>query len=124
MIVEDLTLMKCLGKGSFGEVFLTSKRGTTQIFATKKMDRKLTDSPGVRKYFVNEIKILGEVKHKNIVKLEGLKQTKDHYYVIMEYCNGGSLTDCLDKFKKKYGRPFTEEIVQYLMKQIVDELKY
>ena len=124
MIVDNLTLMKRLGKGSFGEVFLTSKKGSTELFATKKMDRKYADSPAVRKYFINEISILKEISHPNIVRLDQLKQTKDHYYIVMEYCNGGSLTECLANYKKLYGKPFTEEIVQYLMRQIVDAIKY
>ena len=124
MQLDDYTLYKLLGKGSFGEVFLTTKRGTTELFATKKMNRSYADSPSVRKYFTNEISILKEVNHPNIVKLDDLKQTKDHYYIIMEYCNGGSLTECLDRYKKIHGKPFSEEIVQYLMRQIVDALKY
>ena len=32
MIVEDLTLIKQIGKGSFGEVFITSKAGTKELF--------------------------------------------------------------------------------------------
>ena len=124
-MIDNLTFIKRLGKGSFGEVFLTSKRGSTELFATKKMDRQYADSPGVRKYFVNEINILKEVNHKNIVKLDELKETKDHYYIVMEYCNGGSLTECLANYKKLHGgRPFTEEIVQYLMRQIVDAIQY
>ena len=124
MQLEEYTLFKQLGKGSFGEVFLTTKRGSTELFATKKMDRAYADSPSVKKYFKNEISILKEVNHPNIVKLADLKQTKTHYYIIMEYCNGGSLTECLDRYKKLHGKPFTEEIVQYLMRQIVDALKY
>ena len=42
----------------------------------------------------------------------------------MEYCNGGTLLECLEKFKLKYNKPFTEEIVQYLTKQIVEALIY
>jgi serine/threonine protein kinase len=38
----------------------------------------------------------------------------------MEYCNGGSLSDCL----MKYGKPFPQEIIQYFMRQIVEGLKY
>ena len=124
MQIEDITLLKCLGKGSFGEVFLSTKRGRSQYFATKKMDRKQADQPGVKKYFENEIKILSSLNHPNIVKLEEVKATKDYYYIVMEYINGGSLTDCLKKYQKKTGKAFPESIVQYLMLQIVDAIKY
>ena len=48
MQLEEYTLFKQLGKGSFGEVFLTTKRGSTELFATKKMDRAYADSPSVK----------------------------------------------------------------------------
>ena len=41
----------------------------------------------------------------------------------MEYCNGGSLTQCLRKYMATFKRPFTEQIVQYLMKQIINGLE-
>ena len=123
-VIDDLTLLKLLGKGSYGEVYLTSKAGKSELFATKKMERKYADQPNVSKYLKNEISILRELKHKNIVVLEDIKITKNHYYLVMEYCNGGSLSDCLKKYQKMYEIPFTEEIVQYLMKQIIDAIKY
>ena len=122
--IDDLTLLKCLGKGSFGEVFLTTKEGSNELFATKKMDKEYADSPKVSKYLKNEIAILKELKHKNVIKLEEVKTTKNHYYLVMEYCNGGSLSDCLNEYQEKYGKPFSEEIVQYLMRQIVEGIKY
>ena len=42
----------------------------------------------------------------------------------MEYINGGGLDKCLEKYMNKYGKPFSEEIIQYLMRQIVDAIKY
>ena len=42
----------------------------------------------------------------------------------MEYCNGGELSQALEKYIEKYGRPFDEKIVQHFMKQIIDAFKY
>ena len=122
--VDDLTLLKLLGKGSFGEVYLTSKKGHSQLYATKKIPKKIADSEKCRKYFHNEINILQIIHHKNIMNLVEIKQTQNNYYLVCELCNGGSLTECLDKYRKMYRKPFSEEIVQYLMKQIVDAIKY
>ena len=122
--LDDLTLIKLLGKGSFGEVYLTSKAGYSEFYATKKIPKSLADSENVQKYFKNEINILNEINHKNIMKLIEIKQTKDNYYLVCELCNGGSLNDLLEKYLKKYHKPFTEEIVQYLMRQIIDAIKY
>ena len=123
MLIEDLTLLKCIGKGAFGEVYLTSKIGTKEKFATKKIDKKFIKEKK-KKYLDNEIKILNEISHENIIKLFEVKETYNSYYLVMELCTGGSLFECLDEYQKKYNQPFSEEIVQYLMKQIVSAIKY
>ena len=124
MKVGDLNLLRQLGKGTMGEVFLSQKDGNNTYYATKKIDKIKADRPQVRKYFRTELEILHKLKHKKIVRFYDLKQTKSHYYIVMEYCNGGSLFSCLDKYMKLYRKPFSETIVQYLMKQIVSGLKY
>ena len=124
MLVGDLTLQKCLGKGAFGEVYLTSKQGCKEKFATKKIDKKFASNPKAKKYLDNEINILKEIKHPNIIKLYEVQETTQFYYLVMEYCNGGGLSECLEQYQKKYKRPFPEEIVQYLMRQILSAINY
>ena len=124
MIVDNLVLEKCIGKGAFGEVYLTSKKGTTEKFATKKLEREQIENSEAMKYLKNEIIILQNLKHPNIVKYDDVKKTKKHFYIVMEYCNGGELSKALEKYQNKYGKPFSQEIVQYLMRQIIDAFKY
>ena len=64
------------------------------------------------------------LEHPNIVKLEETKKSHNSYYIIMEYINGGGLSECLKKYIEKYGKAFPEYIVQYLMQQIIDALVY
>ena len=124
MLIDNLILEKCIGKGSFGEVYITSKKGDdTQKFATKKLDREELGKEAL-KYLKNEIQILQQLKHQNIVKFESIKKTKKHFYLVMEYCNGGELSGALEKYQEKYGKPFSQEIVQHLMRQIIDAFKY
>ena len=84
----------------------------------------MADKPGYYKYFENELRLLQDLHHPNIVHLEDVKKDDKYYYIVMEYVNGGSLTDCLKKYQLKYGKAFPEEIVQYLMRQIVDAIKF
>ena len=119
-----LQLKKLIGKGTMGEVYLSKLPNSDKYYATKKIDKKKADRPQVKKYLDTEIFLLRHLKHNNIIVLEDIKQTTSHYYITMEYCNGGSLLNCLLKYKFVNQKPFPEDIVQYLMRQIVEGLKY
>ena len=122
--IEDLYLIKPLGKGAFGGVYLSGKQNSNKLFATKKISREIADRPKFKKYLVNEINIMKILDHPNIVKFEELKKTSHSYFIVMEYINGGGLAACLKDYIQKNGKAFSVEIVQYLMRQIIDALNY
>ena len=124
MQIEDFSLGKCIGKGSFGEVYLTTRKGTNKLYATKKISKQKIESPSIKKHFLDEIEILKTLNHKNIIKLETIRQSPNNFYIISEYYNGGGLYDCLRQYKIIYGKPFPENVVQHFMRQIIDALIY
>ena len=118
-------LINCLGKGSAGIVYLCKLPNSEENYAVKILDRKEADRPQVKKYFKTEIDIMNELKdNNNIIHFIGLQKTSSQYKIIMEYCNGGSLLSCLKNYLEKYKKPFPEEYVQHLMRQIVNGLIY
>ena len=121
---DILRIIKRLGEGSFGEVYLSKFDNSNEIFATKKIDINKEYGKFIR-YYEFEMKILEILKkfnHPNIIKLNRVIQENNYYYIVMEYVNGGSLTECLKKYKQKYQSGFPEEIVRHLMKQIVSAI--
>ena len=116
-------LIKYINKGASCCVFISKLNpNSKEIYATKKLK---VDSILARKQFEREIEILKELSnHKNIIKLINYNYINNYYYITLEYCNGDSLLTCLARYKKKYKSAFTEEIVQYLMRQIVNGLQY
>lgn len=122
--IGNLTLEKELGEGQFGVVYLSSfKDDNSKKYATKELNRqKVVDD--YLKYFKNEVGILSVLKHPNIVKFHSLVKTKENFYLTMELCNGGDLDNALEKYQEKFGKTFSEEIVQYLMRQIIDAFNY
>ena len=124
IVVNDYKLFKRIGKGSFGEVYLTQKGNNPEVYATKRLSLQLSNQKTIQKYLKNEIEIMKELNHPNIIRLYDLLKTNTHYYFIMEYCNGGPLSNLLSDYKLKYGRPFSQEIIQHFMRQIVEGLKY
>ena len=125
MLIDDLTLIEAIGKGAFGEVYLTSKQGSKERFATKRIEKKrFTANPRAKKYLDNEIAVLKDICHPNIVKLYEIKETSQYLYLVTEYCNGKGLSDCLEYYEETYHKPFPENVVQYLMRQIISALSY
>ena len=124
-IVDNIySLIESIGKGNFGEVFKTIKKGYNGYLATKKMDSNFCELPQNWKRFSNEVNVIMKMNHPNIIKFIDLKRTVNHWYLITEYANGGSLSSNLKKYLSIYHKPFSEEITQHLMKQIVSAVKY
>ena len=124
MIMEFIN-WKSIGKGAFSEVFLAQEKYTNEKYAVKIVELQKMNERQL-KYFETEKKILRiavQYQLKNIIKLANVMKLPDKYYIVMEYCNGGSLFECLYNYKQKYGRPFPENIVRYLMKEIIIGVK-
>ena len=118
MEIDDYTLIKLIAETQNGEIYLGFKKRSPKIYALKKLfkSKYFKNSKGF-KYLENEITILKDLNHPNILKLIDVKETLEDVYIITEYYNGGTLEEYLYKNKK-----LSEEIVQYIMKQVIDAL--
>ena len=116
--MKDYEKMQTLGNGAFGEVWLVRSRKNHQLYAIKVIDQESENS----KYSKNEIKY--KINHPNIARLYYHFMEAKFLYIVMEYVNGGNLAECLNKHRNKYGVPFPEEIVQHLMKQILQAVDF
>ena len=119
--MKNVKTIGILGKGLMGTVYLVESNG--HYYAIKKVPKEFTKNEERKESYDKELKMLNELKHKNIIQLLKVKDDANYHYLTLEYCNGNSLLHCLQRYIKKYKRPFSEEIVQYLMKQIVDGLQ-
>ena len=125
MKIENYYLEKLIGKGDFCEVYFTTKKDDQKKYATKVYNRAFIDeNQELTRYLRKEVMIVKNLYHPNIIKLHDRKKSKNHYYIIYEYCNGGRLSEALEKYMEKYGKPFPEEIIQYLMRQIINVYQY
>ena len=115
---------KEIGKGAFSMVYLATKTDTGERYAIKRIDKSFVTDKRYKRYLNNEIFILNNAKHENIIKFFGVKTTMNYLYLIFEYCDGGDLQSCLNKYMDKYNKPFPEEIVQYIMRQIISGFVY
>ena len=124
MQVDDYTLEECIEQGTLGELYFSTKKDSNLKYAIKRIERERLEQGEAKKYYKNELTFLQYFDHPNILKFFEVKKTKNHFYIIFEYCNGGRLSEALEKYLKKYGKPFPEVLVQHFMKQIIDVYKY
>lgn len=94
--VNDYTLIKLLGEGGMGSVYLAHHRPTARLVALKKMkiaDRQL----GAR--FEREIRLMRQVIHPHVLRCFDSGQARDtgQPYLAMEYAPHGSLDQTLIK---------------------------
>ena len=124
--IGDLIQDQLLGKGAFGNVYLYKHKYSNKSYAVKIIDKLKEEYKGTSQYLQSEIKILTKLNnHPNIIKLEQKLENKNHLLLVMEYCNGGTLSDCLRKYINiNNTKGFTEEIIQRIMRQIVNALYY
>ena len=122
--LKGYRLEKELGKGAFSQVYLATKLDTGEKCAVKKIDKSLLNDKRFKKYLNNEIFILNNIKNEYTIKFFGVKMEMNYLYLIFELCNGGDLQACLKEYMQINNKPFTQEIVQHLMRQIISGFVY
>ena len=113
--IEDyIYFNKKIGKGSFSRVYKGYKVGLPdKLYAIKKMEY---DQDNHR--LKQEIEVMKNISHPNIVKLHDVIYEEESMFLILEYCKNGDLS----KYLKN--RPLKEEYAQKYLRQMVSALKY
>jgi calcium-dependent protein kinase len=108
------SIIKCLGEGSFGQVFEVQHKLTMEKRAMKIINKYVSPlSDDDEENILKEIKLLRMLDHPNIIKIHEYYNTKRKLFIITELCTGGELFDRI--IEVKY---FTETVAAHIMKQI------
>jgi serine/threonine-protein kinase len=84
---------KKIGEGAMGEVFVARRKSDGMQAAVKVMLAKVAVDEYSRQMFLREIKEMDRLDHPNIVKMLSYGSYGSSFYFVMEYCQGGSLSD-------------------------------
>ena len=118
---SDYKKIKELGSGSFATVYLVKHNTTGSVRAMKEIKKISNEGEEDNELeIINEINILMKMDHPNIVKIFGFYITSHYYYLITEYCEGGSLFDLIIN----NNGPFPEIQASYIMHQIFSVVNY
>lgn len=103
-----------IGKGSFSKVVRVENRTTRQPYAIK-----MIDSIEGKDVFEAELSVLRRVRHRYVIQLMEVFESRDKVYMVMELATGGEL---FDRIIAKGS--FTERDAIRVTKMVMEGLKY
>ncbi|XP_043388439.1 serine/threonine-protein kinase Nek3 isoform X3 [Chelonia mydas] len=117
--MEEYTMLKVLGEGSFGRVLLVFHKSSDQKYAMKEI--RLPKSPSDVQNSRKEAILLSKMKHPHIVAYKESFEADGHLYIVMEYCDDG---DLMQKIKYQRGKLFPEDTILHWFVQMCLGVKH
>ena len=119
--LNHFKLLKRIGYGDIGSVYLVELKGTDAHFAMKVMDKAALISRNKLLRSQTEREILGLLDHPFLPTLYSYFETDKFYCLVMEYCSGGDLHSLRQKQPNKC---FTEEAARFYASEVLLALEY
>ncbi|KAL3514560.1 hypothetical protein ACH5RR_027277 [Cinchona calisaya] len=113
---------KLIGRGTYGSVYVATNCKTGALCAMKEVDLVPDDSKALEciKQLEQEIKVLRQLKHPNIVQYYGSETIEDSFCIYLEYVHPGSI----NKYVREHCGTMTESVVRNFTRHIVSGLAY
>ena len=118
-ILSEYEEIETLGKGTFSVVKLGINKKTNDKVAIKILEKNKIKNSNDLTRLKREIHILRTFSHMNIIKTYEIKENKNNYFLIMEYCNHGELYNQIIQNKK-----LSEKEASYYYYQLINGLEY
>lgn len=106
--------VKLVGKGAFGKVTLGIHKLTGKQVAIKTIEKSYMKDDFSRKKVLQEVYILKNIKHSNVIRLLEVFESPKHLLIVMEYSGGGDLL----KYIKKHGRMDEQKAREYFIQVV------
>lgn len=115
--MTDFEILKMLGKGSFGKVYMVKRRVSGEILAMKVLRKAELVKRSQVNHTMTERRIMSSVDHPFIVPLRFAFQTQSKLVMISDYMCGGEIFFHLKKF-----RSFSEAMVRFYAAELVSAI--
>ena len=119
--INDFHVIRQIGDGSFGKVYIVKHKKTNVTYAIKEINKNDKNNQEGKPYFRREIEIMYKVHHPNVVKLYSHFEDERNCYFVMEYVENGNLFVQPSWTKSECFLP--HEVAKY-MKEIISAVYY
>ncbi|MDE5067861.1 MAG: FHA domain-containing protein [Trichodesmium sp. St19_bin2] len=96
-IPKGYRFIKLLDKGRLGEVYLVRNTSTQKLMVFKTILPEVAIHSQAINRFLVEIENIKALNHRNVVKLKDYSYSEQRFFLTLEYCNGDSIEDLLDR---------------------------
>ena len=117
--IREYIILKEIGKGAFGSVFLVQKETNQKNYALKVINKDFLSRTEKTEEALIERLILSKCKHPSIVRLSSSFQTKYKLYFVMEYCPNKDL----DILLRELGT-FDNDLALQVISELVNVIYY
>ena len=97
--LPDTNIKKIIGEGTFGKVYLIENTISNKLYALKIITKTyLTEDDEIKTK--RELEIISSINHPNIIKVYKTFESKEAFFIVMDYIKTGDLYDYISKKKK------------------------
>ena len=126
MRIGGYEIIRKLGQGAFGQVYLARKGeagGFRSYYALKRLRSEHQGDADFEAYLLREARLGGLVNHPNLVRIHEVLRVDGQYVLVMDYVDGRTLREVLRAFDPEGPRPPLETCLE-IGAGVLDALHY
>ncbi|KAJ2597148.1 MAPK-activated protein kinase Srk1 [Coemansia sp. RSA 1804] len=116
--IEGYTVLSRIGEGAFSKVYRARQDATRRDVAIKAICRSGLSAVQIANIH-KEVAIMESLRSPRVIRLIGFSESRDYYYLIMEYAAGGELFDRV--LQLTY---LSERLVRHVIIQVAEAVQY
>ena len=110
---KNFKVIQTIASGGSAVLFKAVQTSLDRVVAIKRLHQHLTDDENFTRRFILEAKAAASLDHENIVHVIDFGHEADCYQIVMEYVEGESLSDILERW-----RPIKPDLALAIVRQI------
>ncbi|MDZ7957367.1 MAG: protein kinase [Aulosira sp. DedQUE10] len=119
-MIRGYNLIKILGKGGFGEVYLAQHHASGKFIALKVMLPAIAADENAVQRFLRETENTKALQHPNVVQVIDYGFFEGIFFFTMEYCSGGTVWDLM----QQQGGKLAVDVAVPIILQVLNGLEY